>query len=81
MAVSVVERARDLDGDAHRVGDGELPLAGEPVPQRLTLDVGHDVEDRSPGLAGVVERQDVGMLEIGGGLDLAQEAFGADHRG
>ncbi len=28
--------------------------------------------------AGVVDRQDVGMLEAGGGADLAQEALGAE---
>ena len=28
-----------------------------------------------------MQRQDVRVLEIGGGLDLAQEPLGADHRG
>ncbi len=63
------------------VGDGELLLAVQPVAQRLALDEGHDVEQVAVGLARVEERQDVRVLEIGGELDLGQEALGADHGG
>ena len=47
----------------------------------LALDEGHDVEQEAVGLARVEQRQDVGMLEIGGDLDLGQEALGADDGG
>jgi hypothetical protein len=51
--------------------------AVEPVAEALALDVRHDVEHLPAGLAGVVQRQDVGVLQVGGGLDLVQEPLGA----
>jgi hypothetical protein len=39
------------------------------------LHVRHDVVEEPVGLAGVVEREDVRMTELGSDLDLAQEAF------
>ena len=53
----------------------------EPVPRRLPLDERHHVEQERVGLPGVVQRQDVRVLQVGGGLDLGEEAVGADHRG
>src|SRR5438445_11347924 len=47
----------------------------EPIPDRLDLDVRHDVVEEAIGLTRVVERQDVGMIEAGGGFDLAQKPF------
>src|SRR5438445_13269070 len=47
----------------------------EPIPDRLALDVRHDVVEEAIGLTRVVERQDVGMIEAGGGFDLAQKPF------
>ena len=32
-------------------------------------------------LSAIEQRQDVRVLQVGGGLDLAQEPLGADHRG
>src|SRR3990170_3664494 len=59
---------------------------GAPGPQRLALDVGHDVvEDRGrcrpTGPSAVEQRQDMGMAELGGDPDLVQEPLGAEHRG
>ena len=81
LAVGVVERARHLGRDPHGDLDRELLLPPEPVAQRFALDVGHDVVGGAAHLAGVVQREDVGMLQVGGGLDLLQEPLGADHRG
>ena len=78
LAVGVVERAGDLARDADRVGDGQLLLAGEAVAERLALDEGHDVVEEPVGLAGVVQREDVRVLQVRRGLDLAQEPLGAD---
>ena len=63
-------------GDPHRLLDAELGLAVELLAQRFALDVRHHVEQEAVGRAGVEQRQDVGMLERGGGLDLDHE--GAD---
>ena len=66
--------------DGERLVDRELPLAVEPLAQRLAPDVGHDIEEEPVGLAGVVQRQDVGVVERGGDPDLAGEAVGAEQR-
>ncbi len=86
-AMGIVEGTRHLGGDAHGVGDRELLVANEAIAEGLALDEGHDVEeDRSSlrvGIAGtrVEERENVRVLEVGGGLDLREEAFGADDGG
>ena len=82
MLVRVVERAGGLAGDAERVVHWELALAAEPVPERLALDERHGEPERGAAASpGVVDRQDVGMLEPGGELDLALEALGAEAGG
>ena len=50
-------------------------------PQRLALDERHDVVEDAVGLARVVEAEDVGVLEVGGEPDLAEEPVGADGGG
>jgi hypothetical protein len=80
-AMGVVERARHLGGQPHRVADGELFLAREPVAERLSVDVRHDVVGRAVGLAGIDEPEDVRVLQGGDGLDLTEEPLGADHGG
>ena len=72
MAVGVVERSGHLGGDPHRLGDGQLLLPSQPVTERLPLHEWHHVVDGAVDLPGVVQRQDVRMLQIGGGLDLAR---------
>ncbi|CAA9302889.1 MAG: hypothetical protein AVDCRST_MAG40-471, partial [uncultured Gemmatimonadaceae bacterium] len=76
--VRVGQRVDHLAQDAHAVGDRELPLAVEPLAERLALDVRHDVVEEPVGLARVDEREDVRVEELRGDLDLAQEAVGAD---
>ena len=78
VPVRVVERRGDLGGDSHRVGHGQLLLPVEPVRSDLALDERHDVEEEAVDLAGVEQREDVRVLEVGGELDLGQEPLGAD---
>jgi hypothetical protein len=91
VTVGVVQRARHLGGDPHRVGDRELLLAGQAVPQRLPLDERHDIEeDLTPcpplpsvergndEMTRVEQRQDVRVLQVRGGLDLGEEPLAAD---
>ena len=75
-AVGVAERVGDLAGDLHRIAHRELAFAVQPLGERLALDIRHDVVEEPAGLAGVVHRQDVRVVELGGDLDLAQEAVG-----
>ena len=56
------------DGLVHR----ELLLAVDPVTERLALDVGHRVEQEAVSFPRVVKRQDVGVVQVGGNLDLGE---------
>ena len=60
---------------------GSSPCAGEPGAQGLALDVGHHVVEEPARFARVVHREDVRVLEPGGGLDLPQEALGPERGG
>ncbi len=46
--------------------------------ERLPCEIGHDIEDRRFDSTGIEQGQDVGMLEVGGGLDLLQESLGTN---
>ncbi len=80
-AVCVRQRPRYLGGDAERILLRELLLARQAIAQGLPLDVGHHVIEEPGRRPGVVQGQDVGMLQPRGDLDLAQEALGAELRG
>jgi hypothetical protein len=71
---------RDLGDDADGFVDRQPLLPVEPVPQGLPGDVGHDVVHAALGLAGIVQLEDVRMVQVGGGPDLREEPFRADHR-
>ena len=81
VAVGVVERIRHLARDPDRLGDRQPGLTLQAVAQRLTGDVRHDVIQAAASVAGVVEREDVGMGEPRGEPDLAQEPVGAQGGG
>src|SRR6476661_7766732 len=80
MSVRVAQGVRYLAGDAERVVEGELLLALQPVAQRFPFYEGHDVIQESAGrlrrTPGVIQRQDMRMVQVGGGRDLAQKALG-----
>jgi hypothetical protein len=78
VGVRVPEGVGGLRGDAERVGERKLLLAVQPVAKRLPLDERHGEPEIAVGLAAVVHRQDVGMLEPSGETDLALEALGAE---
>ncbi len=80
LPMRVVEGRGDLPGYLQRFVQGELLLALELIAQRLALDVGHDVIEEAFGLPGVVERQNVGVTELRGDPDLAQEPLGPEYR-
>ena len=77
-AVGVAQGVGDLARDLERVADRELAFTVEALAQGLALDVGHDVIDQAVDLVGIVQRQDVGMVQAGGDLDLTQKPGGAD---
>ena len=60
----------------HRLINGQLLLAVDSLPERFPLHMRHDIEQEAVRLAGVEQRQDVRVLQVGRGLDLSEEAFG-----
>ena len=81
VVVSVLERLGRFPRDPKRVLHPELPLPPQPVPQRLALDEWHGEPELAGGLARVVDREDVRVLEPGGELDLALEPVGPQRGG
>ena len=74
VPVRMAQRARCLACNAQRLGDGEAAFARDPIPQRLAVDIAHDVE--RPAAArrvGVDKGHDVGMAEQRRRLDFADE--------
>ena len=57
-----------------RLGHGNRSRPVETVPQRLPVHVRHDVVDQSVDLAAVVQRENVGMLEVGRDVDFGEES-------
>jgi hypothetical protein len=81
VAVGVAQRVSHFAGDLEGVFEGELLLPVEPVPQRLALDVRHDIVEQPVGLAGVEEWKDVRVVEPGGEGDFAEEPLRAERGG
>jgi hypothetical protein len=77
-SVGVRERVRDLARDPKGVLDRELGLAGEPVAKALAVDERHGVPQLAGGIAGVVYREDMGVLEACSQVDLAMETLWAE---
>ncbi len=66
LLVGVLERVGDLLEEPDRLGHRQLALAGEPAAEGFPFDR-PDVVDLADGLARIEQRQDVGMLQAGGG--------------
>jgi hypothetical protein len=75
-----LESAGYLLHQCHRLVHGKLFLPIETVAKRVTLHVRHHVEEEAVGRARVEQRQDVRVLQVGGGLDLGEETLGAHDR-
>ncbi len=80
VTVGVVQGARDLRRDTHRLFDGELLLARELVTQRLAPHIGQHIPHEPLALARVDEGEDVGVVEPGADADLSEEPLGAENR-
>jgi hypothetical protein len=78
--VGVGQRVADLDQNLDCIVDRQLALPCEPSAEGLSFHVGHGVIKEPAGFARIVHRQDVRVLEPGGGLDLAEESLGSQCR-
>ena len=79
--VRVVERVSHLARDSQRVLERQLPVVPQQIAQRLALHVRRDVIQQARCGSGVVDGEDVGVIERGRDLDLTPEALGAQPRG
>src|SRR5438309_1812260 len=78
LAMRVVECHAHVTRDPDRLREWHPPLTLQSLAQRAVRHVRCHIVERAVGLAGVDERQDVGMGEARRDLDLPQEPLGAD---
>ena len=78
LLVGVIERARDLPRNRDRFFDAELPFPVELGAQRFAAHVGLHVPEVFVCFAGVDQREDVRVIELGGDLHLIEEAHDAE---
>src|SRR2546430_2579734 len=88
QAVCVGERVQHLLEDPGRVHRRQFPRTCQTRSKSFPLDVGHRVVQQSGAhpvmardFARIDEGQDVGVLEVRGDADFAQEPFGAERGG
>ena len=78
VLVGVLQGAADFAGDLERGVERKLLFPREPLPEGLALGERHDVVQQAAGLPRVIQRENVGVLECRGDLDLAEEPLAAE---
>ena len=81
VAVGVAQCLRHLTRDRQRLVNRKLGFALEPLSQRLSLHIRHHVVESPVGNAGIVQRNDVGVLQTCRDLDFLQEPLGTQRGG
>ena len=76
----VVESRRHIFRDLECVLDAELLLPVNLVPEGVPFHIRHHVVEELLSLTRIEERQDMGMLQIRGRLDLSEEALRPNNR-
>jgi len=71
--VGIGKGVRHFPGDLQGVFQGKLFLPIQPVPQGLPIHLGHHEVKDALRLAGIIQGQDVGVVETGGDFDFAKE--------
>ena len=77
VLVCTVQGFSHLTGEPNCALDWKLTFPPQPIPQALTLDVGHGVPQEPSGFTGVEYGQDVGVVEPCGEADFAKETLGS----
>ena len=87
LPMRVAQGIGDLERDPDGISQRELRFTGESLPERLARDIWHRVPQglhrtaRLLRCPAIEDRQDVGVLEAGGDLDLLHKALGAERMG
>src|SRR6478736_1554508 len=76
--VSAGQRVHHVPDETDDLADRQLALARQAGTQRVAVDEWHGVVQQPVGLAGSQQRNDVGVMETGGELDLTTEAIDAE---
>ena len=74
LRMRVAERVVHLEGERDGVVDGQHSFPIDAIAQRLALHEGHDIVQEVAGHAGVMQPEDVRVLQLGGKPNLALEA-------
>lgn len=72
------ECVSDFTQDADGIGDRKRSVALQARANRLAFDKRHYIVEETVRRARIVDRQDVRMLQVGGGADLAREPVDAE---
>src|SRR6185437_12835399 len=80
LPMSTGQRPGDATQDPHRAPDWKLAALRQSVAERFAFDEWHGVVQEISGSAGTQQRQNVGMLQTSGELDLTAEALDTDAR-
>ena len=78
LGVRLGEGIHHVPENPHDFGDGQLALPHQLLPQRLAVDVWQDIIKETVGVTRVDQHKDVGVIELGGDLDLAKEPLGSE---
>ena len=81
VIMRIAQRIRHFPGDLQRILERKLPIAIQPITQRLALHKWHRVPELARAFAGVEDGQDMRVLEPGGELDLALKPVRAQRSG
>ena len=76
LSVGIGQAVGNLPCDSDRILEGQLPFPIQPVPERFAVHERHDVVEESVSLSRIVHRQDMGMSEASGYLNLPEEPLG-----
>ena len=81
LFVRISEGTCDLPGDSDRIIEREILFVCEAGAKGITLHKRHDEEEEAVGFPGIMQRQDMGVSQVGYGFDLEEESFCADSLG
>jgi hypothetical protein len=77
LTVRIAQRIGHLARNLERLVQRKLFLPVQPVPERLALHIRHEVVEKPVGFTGVVEGQDVGVMEPCRDFDLPKKSLRA----
>ena len=81
LGVGVCQGGGHVAEEPHRLGNGQLAIAGNPGAERFPFDVGHGEVWQPQRFTDGMDRHDVGMLQLGEQEDFAAEAVATHARG